>query len=67
MRRLTKHERLNTCTHLQKFVGEGDLPYEARREAAIKAKAFLTQGSQKQGNGLAKKVTVDGVESLAPS
>ena len=45
--------------HLQKFVGEGNLPYEAKREAAIKAKDFLTQGGQ--GNGLAKKVTGEAV------
>ena len=38
----------------QNFLGEGDHPYGAMREAAIKAKDFLTQGSQ--GNDLSKKV-----------
>ena len=46
-------------------MGEGNLPYEAKREAAIKAKDFLTQGSQ--GNGLAKKVTGEGVVILVTS
>ena len=46
-----------------KFVGKGDHPYEAMRQAAIEAKEFLTQGSQ--GNGLYKKEEVAHEEEVA--
>ena len=30
----------------QKFIGEGNQPYEAKREAAIKAKAYLSKAEK---------------------
>ena len=35
----------------QKFIGEGNQPYEAKREAAIKAKAYLTSAEDGEESG----------------
>ena len=45
----------------QKFIGEGNQPYEAKREAAIKAKAFLTKAED------GEESSTSGGDVLAPS